>query len=86
MEQNDIVQAVEEAVQVKNHLEKDHTDKCGYCGQSFGPDDVVIEKELYGRKWVFCDDECYQDFQEKSNFADEDLDGEKDGVRIDFED
>ena len=64
-------------VEVKDHLEKDHEDECAYCGQFFPPDEVVIEKTINGRKWRFCCDECYHDFQDASNFKDEDLDSKE---------
>lgn len=68
----------EAAIEVRDHLGKNETDQCGYCGQCFGPDDIVIEKEVYGREWRFCNDECYSEFMDASNFKDEDLDGEPD--------
>ena len=76
-----IAEAVGAAAKVKNHLEGDHEDQCGYCGQHFGPDDIVIEKEIYGQKWKFCDEKCYNDFLEHSNFQDENLDEDK-GVNV----
>jgi hypothetical protein len=60
-------------IEVKDHLEKDH-DECGYCGQVFGPEFIVIEKTINGRKWKFCSEECYRDFKDASDFKDEDLD------------
>jgi YHS domain-containing protein len=60
-------------IEVRDHLEKEH-DECGYCGQEFGPDEVVIERTLHGRNWRFCSEECYRDFVDASNFKDEDLD------------
>jgi len=73
---DDLAAAVGAAVNVKSHVEKNTTDQCGYCGQHYGPDDVVIERELYGRKWVFCNEECLESFKEHSNFKDQDLDGD----------
>lgn len=61
-------------IEVKDHLEKPSEDECGYCGQLFGPDEVVIEKEINGKKWRFCTEQCYRDFLDASNFKDEDLD------------
>jgi hypothetical protein len=61
-------------IEVKDHLEKDVEDQCAYCGQMFGPDEIVIVKEINGRKWRFCSEQCYQDFKDASNFKDEDLD------------
>lgn len=70
-----IAQAVGDAAKVKSHLERDIKDQCAYCGQHFPPDENVIEKELYGRIWRFCSEECLDDFREKSNFRDQNLDG-----------
>ena len=61
-------------IEVKDHLDKDIEDECGYCGQAFGPDEIVIERTLYGKKHRFCSEECLRDFQDASNFKDEDLD------------
>ena len=69
-----IERAVGAAVSVKSHLEKDEKDQCAYCGQEFPPDEIVIEKEFYGRTWAFCSEDWVEDFREKSNFKDEDLD------------
>lgn len=64
-------------VVVRDHLAKDEEDLCGYCGQHFGPDDVVAKKEIYGRKWQFCDEQCYRDFLDASNFKEENTETEK---------
>ena len=78
-----IAKEVGAAAKIASHLEKDEEDVCGYCGQAFGPDDIVVEREIYGRKWRFCDETCLRDFQEKSDFKDEDLDGEPEkGVNL----
>lgn len=61
---------------VRDHLEPEE-DVCGYCGQCFGPESIVVERDLYGKKWHFCDEQCFDDFREHSNFKDEDLDGER---------
>jgi hypothetical protein len=61
-------------IEVKDHLEKPNEDECGYCGQLFGPDEIVIEREIHGRKWRFCSEECYRDFLDAADFKDEDLD------------
>jgi hypothetical protein len=61
-------------IEVKDHLEKDVEDECAYCGQYFPPDEVVIEKIILGRKWRFCSEQCVKDFQDASNFKDQDLD------------
>lgn len=58
---------------IKDHLEKDETGACGYCGQLFGPDEQAIERIIHGRKWRFCSDECYRDFLDASNFKDEEI-------------
>ncbi|HIH23996.1 TPA: hypothetical protein HA251_03105 [Candidatus Woesearchaeota archaeon] len=62
-----------DSIVIKDHLEKDETDSCGYCGQVFGPDELAIERNIHGRKWRFCSDECYRDFLDASNFKDEDI-------------
>ena len=59
-------------VQVKDHLVTPPEDECGYCSQAFGPDDVVVEREVHGHKWKFCSEECYRDFLDKNDFKDED--------------
>ena len=64
----------EHHIEVKDHLEKDHDDECGYCGQCFVPDEIVIEKTINGRKWHFCSEQCLQDFRDAADFKDEDLD------------
>jgi YHS domain-containing protein len=64
-------------LEIKDHLEKNVEDECAYCGQLFGPDEIAIEKEIHGRKWRFCSDECYKDFKDASDFKDQDLDAEK---------
>jgi YHS domain-containing protein len=72
-------------IEVKDHLERDNDDECGYCGQSFGPDEVVIERTVHGKKYRFCSEECLKDFNDASNFKDEDLDS-KEVVPPDSED
>ena len=64
-------------VEIKDHLDKDHDDICGYCGQYFAPEEIVIEKTLHGRKWKFCSEECMRDFKDASDFKDQDLDAEQ---------
>lgn len=76
----EIKQAVGEAVSVKSHVASDEDDVCGYCGQHFGPDDIVVEREVYGRKWSFCDEQCLNDFLDKSDFKDENLDADPEDV------
>lgn len=66
--------AKELEITVKDHLKQPKEDECGYCGQVFPPDEIVIEKEIHGMKWRFCSEECYQDFKDASDFKDEDLD------------
>lgn len=70
---------LEEGIIIKDHLGDDVKDKCGYCGQLFGPEDIVIEKEVHGRKWCFCSEECYRDFLDASNFKDDEFEKEKQG-------
>jgi YHS domain-containing protein len=64
-------------VTIKDHLDPDVKDECGYCGQVFGPDFIVIEKMIHGRKWHFCSEECLRDFKDASDFKDQNLE-EKD--------
>lgn len=61
-------------IEVKDHLEKDPDDQCGYCGQYFSPDENVIVKTIHGRTWKFCSEECLRDFRDAADFKDEDLD------------
>jgi YHS domain-containing protein len=62
---------LENEVPIADHVEKDVEGVCGYCGQYFAPDEVVIEKTIHGRKWHFCSDQCYTDFKDASDFKDE---------------
>jgi hypothetical protein len=61
-------------IEVKDHVQKPSDEECGYCGQLFGPEEVVIEKMIHGQKWRFCSEDCYRDFKDKIDFKDEDLD------------
>jgi hypothetical protein len=70
-------EVLEEGIVVKDHVEKDSKDECGYCGQLFGPDDIVIEKTIHGKLWCFCSEECYHDFLDASNFKDDEFEKEK---------
>ncbi len=65
-------------IPVADHVERDEKDVCGYCGQAFGPDDIVVERRVYGRLWRFCDETCMREFLEESDFKDEDLDSDAD--------
>ena len=69
-------------IEVRDHLRKPPIDECGYCGQAFGPDEIAIEREIYGLHWRFCSDECYRDFRENSNFKDEDLDADRADLQV----
>ena len=64
-------------IEIKDHVEKDVEGECGYCGQCFPPDEIVIERNIVGRKWHFCSEDCYKDFVDASNFKDEEHDDEK---------
>jgi hypothetical protein len=68
-----------DGIMVKSHIEKDHKEECGYCGQLFGPDDIVIEKRIHESIWCFCSEECYRDFVDASNFKDDEFEKEKQG-------
>ena len=72
-----IAEKIEHEIVVKSHLHKDHKDECGYCGQAFGPDEIVIEKKIYDILWRFCSEDCYRDFNDSSNFKDDEFDVEK---------
>lgn len=74
--------AVPYGVEVKDHLERDVQTICAYCGSVFDIDELVIEKEIHGRIWKFCNDECYHDFMDALDFKDEDLDSYEVGKRI----
>ena len=69
-------------IEVRDHMRKPPIDECGYCGQGFGPDEIVIEREIYGQLWRFCSDECYRDFRESSDFKDEDLDEDRSDLQV----
>lgn len=62
---------------IKSHLEKEETRVCAYCGRLFAQGEIAIEKEIHGRRWRFCSEECYQDFMDAVHFRDQDLDGYK---------
>lgn len=63
-----------EEIPIDDHLAKDEEITCGYCGHVFSSHEVRVEREIYGRKWVFCDDECLQEFLDASDFKDENPD------------
>lgn len=64
----------DEAVPVDDHLDRDEEIRCGYCGNPFSSHESRIEKEILGRKWVFCSEECLQDFRDASDYKDDDPD------------
>lgn len=72
-------------IEIKDHLDKDIGDECGYCGQGFPPDEVVIEKTIHGRTWHFCSEDCMRDFKDASDFKDEDLDSKDDSPDLEVE-
>lgn len=63
-----------EKPEIKDHLEPDVKALCGYCGRNFDAGEVVVEREVNGRKWQFCNQECYDEFMDALHFKDEDLD------------
>lgn len=66
--------------EVKDHLELDIRTQCAYCGHTFEIDEVVIEKEIHGRKWKFCNTVCLENFNDALDFrddADDDDDADK---------
>lgn len=69
-------------IPVADHLEKDERAVCGYCGSRFEGDEVVIERELLGRKWRFCSPECLSSFSEEVHFQDEERDGDDEDVQL----
>ena len=64
-------------IPIDDHVDEDILIECGYCGHVFQGLESRIEKTIYGRKWVFCSDECLENFKDASNFKDQDLDGYK---------
>jgi hypothetical protein len=72
--------------EVKDHLERDVKTVCGYCGRVFEIDEVVVEREVNGRMWKFCDQKCYDDFMDALDFTDEDLDSYEAGVAAELDD
>lgn len=61
-------------IPIEDHIAADEEIECGYCGHVFSSHERRIEKIIYGRKWVFCSEECLEDFKDKSDFADENPD------------
>lgn len=57
-------------IEVKDHLGKDVKTLCAYCGRQFEIDEVVIEKEIDGRTWKFCNESCLADFRDAYDFRD----------------
>jgi len=55
---------------IDDHLDKDEEIVCGYCGRVFSSHEVRVEREIYGRKWVFCNEDCLNNFRDASDFAD----------------
>ncbi len=68
-----VAKKLEHEIVVKSHLLKEKKDECGYCGQAFGPDEIVIEKNIFGVVWHFCSEDCYRDFLDASNFKDKEF-------------
>lgn len=62
---------------IRNQSEPDVKTVCGYCGREFEIDENVVEKEVNGRTWRFCDEECYKEFLDKLHYRD-DSDAEHD--------
>jgi hypothetical protein len=82
-----LAEATGVAAKVQSHLAQDAVEACGYCGQFFGPEFVAVERHIHGRKLRFCDENCYAEFNEKTDFRDQDLDGERErGAHIDLPD
>jgi hypothetical protein len=69
---------------VKSHVEREVQGACAYCGREFAPGEVVVRKEVNGRRWRFCGAGCYQDFLDAIHFRDEELDayGEEGNVTV----
>ncbi len=68
--------------EIKDHLDPDVKTQCAYCGRTFDIDEVVIEKEINGRAWKFCNDRCYQEFQDALDYRDEEFGDEEEGPRL----
>jgi hypothetical protein len=69
---------------IKSHVEPEVRDICAYCGREFVHGEVVVRREVNGRRWRFCSEACYQDFLDAIHFRDEDLDayGEEGNVTV----
>jgi len=68
---------------IKPHVEPDVEDVCGYCGLLFAPKEIVIEREIHGRKWRFCSAHCLTEFQESIDFKDEEPDPDEKKILLD---
>jgi len=64
--------------EVKSHVERDIKTLCAYCGTQFEIDENVIEKEIHGRTWRFCNDRCLHNFLDAYDFHDPE-DSEEEG-------
>lgn len=59
-------------VDIKSHLERDVQTICGYCGKEFRIDEVYVERDIHGRTWRFCNEECYKNFVDAVDYAEPD--------------
>lgn len=70
----------EDEIIIDDHLARNEESVCGYCGHAFAGYESRIEKFLYGRKWVFCSEECLINFKDASNCVETEQD--PDDVKI----
>lgn len=52
-------------VEIRDHLERPSNKRCSNCAQPFGPDEVVIEREINATHYYFCTEHCYKQFRAK---------------------
>lgn len=66
-------------LEIKDHEDKPIRTVCGTCGKTFQDEEIVIEREIHGRMWRFCSQQCYNDFNEAIHYVDEEdpLDADK---------
>ena len=65
---------------VHDHLLSEQESVCGYCGYAFSGNESRIEKNFFGVRWVFCSEQCLNNFKDASNYLESEQD--PDGVHI----
>lgn len=58
-------------VVIGDHVERDIKTVCAYCGKQFEIDEIMIEREIHGRTWRFCSDDCFHNFLDAYDYVDE---------------